>query len=224
MKFSKLLFVLLLLNLPLKAAEKCIKLDSAMLSAIDGVKNFMDGDKIWKMLYLGQQLNQFMYGNLDASQKRVPQHLYKGKFYTLEQLIKIEEEVESLKAKDAGAYQKDKDEMVKTLDKLKEMFLGFTNKVLNDARGADEQTYTFIDDFISKYGDSILKYWRIDRDATASLHKRVVSFKLCFTMSFDLYHFLKAMICSCPKALQMYKAQQQAATRKTHPNTIVAAQ
>jgi len=223
MKFSRLLLVLLLLNLNLKSAEKCIKLDSGLLGVIDGVRNLMDGDKIWKMLYLGQQLNQFMYGNLDASQKRVPQHLYKGKFYTLEQLVKIEEQLEESKLKDPTVYQKDKAEIATTLEKLKEMFLGFTTKVLAENRGADEQTYAFIDDFISKYGDSILKYWRIDKDATSSLHLRVTSFKLCFVMSFDLYHFLKAMICSCPKALQMYKAQQQAAVNRSAQITIAAA-
>lgn len=209
MKFGRLFFVFLLLNLNLKASEKCIKLDAPILGVIDGVKGMMDGDKVWKMLYLGQQLNQFMYGMLDASKKRVPQHLYKGKSYTLEQLVTIEEEIERLKSKDPVSYQKDKEELAKTLESLKETFLGFTNKVLVDARGASEQTYALIDDFIGKYGDSILKYWRIDRNETESLHRRVVSINLCFTMSVDLYHFLKAMICSCPKALQMYRDAQE---------------
>lgn len=217
MKFARLLFICLFLNFDIKSADnKPIRLDNPILGIIDGVKGLMDADKIHKIMFLMRELYQFKYGILDVSNKTVPQHLYKDKFYTLEQLVKLEEEVEKLKTKDPIAYQKDKDEIAKTLEKLKEAFWGFTNKVMLENKGADEQTYMFIDNFISKYGDSILKYWRIDKDAYTSLHKRVTSFKLCFAMAFDLYQFLMALVRSLPKAYKQWKDLQAQANAQNN--------
>jgi len=232
MKFGRLLSACLVINLTINAADKLvIKLDDPILGVIDGIKGFMDGNTIHKMLFLGQELNQFMYGVINLNDKgsnkegnnnkenRIPQYAFKGKFYTLEQLVGVEEEIERLKDKDSKQYQEDKPEIAKTLEELKKDFLGFTSKVSKDAKGSAEQTYRLIDNFMSKYGDCSLRYWRIDKDEVKSVHKRVTSIKLCFNMSHDLYYFLKAMIASCPKALEMYKnSQKQSINRSDNLN------
>ncbi len=206
MQFKGILFFSLMVGINLGAADRCIKLNSPVLGVIDGIKGLMDDKNVHKILYLGQLLNIILYGEKDSKTKnRIPQHEYMGKKYTLEQLVSVEESVN----KNSPEYPKVKAELEKTLAKLKDQFALMVKPVLLDAKGASQQMHELIDAFIVQWGDSVLKYWKIDKNEIESLHKRVVSLKVYFTMCYDLYHFLTALLCSCPKAVQMYKDSQK---------------
>ncbi len=85
----------LLLFLLLKASSTLcsgIKLESSILSKIDGLKGLIDEHKIHKCLYTAKEIANLQYGPIDKhTKKRYPQYKFRDKFYNLKELVKIEE-------------------------------------------------------------------------------------------------------------------------------------
>lgn len=179
-----------------------ILLESPVLKIVDGVRGLMDETNVHKLIYMCQQIASFQFGVLDnKTKKRTPQHKVIDKYFTLKELVEIEES--NFKNKS----EMEKKEFQKLLLELKDSFMNLTRPFLNDARGTRQQMYELIKEscYKRKRFDCLLLNWIGDNEEESSFKKNVTSFRILDIFCSDLTNFLKDLLYSCPKARAKFK-------------------
>jgi len=200
------LLLLFILNTNKIYSEKLMWLENELLHKVDGVKGMVDETSIYKMAILCKKTNKFQYGKINKKNKdRKPQHKFQSKFYSLKELVALEEKLSKLNSNSAENKEKLR-EFELLLEKSKDRMMNILRPFLVDARGSYELMVELIKESCSKRNrsDSELLKWD-PKNEEISFKRRIKSFRSLDAFCTDLINLQKDIVYSCPNATAMYE-------------------
>jgi hypothetical protein len=190
--------------LPLSLLAKGPLLTDPILHSIDGIPGIFDGNKVARTLWLVQEIKTIHNGSIKINEKGAPDPgkkgnrtvdiTFKGKKYTIKELIELENKKHTLSAADKQAFEQ--------VFQLVKTYFGMAhNMLMADARGSQQFVIKLIQEYCRKYNrpDCLLLKW--DEGSEQKMYEEdVVNFSVFYVLTTDLMNFLAVMVQSCPKA------------------------
>ncbi len=175
---------------------RAIKLESGMLSKIDGI--FFDGETIGPLKRYQNNLRTFLIGERGPGGKRHPQFTFEGNLYTMQQLSRLE------------TTRGSNDELKNLLRQIRTEFETLSMEFRGVARGAKPFMAVLVEESCSRRGrlnNSLLYIWaKTDEAEEEKLFDDHVHTLKDLEMFFvDLHNFLGDLVESCPKAMRQFQ-------------------
>lgn len=195
-------FSLFLLCIPLYADQdeygiqtRSIKLESGILSKIDGI--FFTGETVGPIMKYQINLRDFLMGKRATEGKRIPQYMFEGNLYTMQQLSKLE----TTRGSNA--------ELRNVLRQIRSEFEQLSVEFRGVARGSKKFMATLVEESCSRrnrLNSSILYIWaKTDETEEEKLFDEYVhTIKDLEVFFIDLHNFLGDLMASCPKAFRQF--------------------
>lgn len=202
---NKRMFFLPLITTTFLLCDPKIKLESAVLGIADGT--FITADKIEYTRKFCGKLLSFILGEPMQNNQRKGKYNLCGKNYSVEDLARIEMELnhsvgdeKTLKIRTA---------LEELLTRAKADFIVQSSEFIESGRGAKNIMTILIQEFCQKSNrqDSFLLDWAMTKEGQEStaFERHITSFNDYYHFLSDLVNFLRILSHSCPKAETQFK-------------------
>jgi hypothetical protein len=185
-------------------AESRVILESPAMKLADGT--FINADKIEATRKYRRKLLGFIAGELQPNNQRKGMYYLHGKWYTIEELARIEQETRALADKKSVEIAAALEEL---LTHAKADFIVQSREFIESGRGAKNIMIVLIQEDCQKRNriDSFLLEWAKTKEGQEStaFESQVKSFTGYYHFLTDLANFLLDLIHSCPKAEAQFK-------------------
>ena len=195
---------LLLSSLITYPVDTRVTLESSVISIADG--KFIDADKIEFIKKFRRMLLASILGEQMPNNQRKGKYRLGDKYYSIEALARIEQEVS------AGTSKRDleiKSALEELLTHAKADFIVQSNEFIESGRGAKNIMIVLIQEDCAKRNrsDSLLLEWAKTKEGLEStmFEKHITSFGLYYYFLADLVNFLLDLTHSCPKAEAQFR-------------------
>jgi len=184
--------------------EHRVKLESSVIKIADGT--FINADKIEYIRKYRRKLLDFILGELQPNSQRKGRYNLGGKFYSVEDLARIEKEISNSVDKKDIAIRAVLEEL---LTHAKADFIVQSNEFIESGRGAKNIMIVLIQEDCQKRNrsESFLLEWAKTKEGQEStaFERQIKSFGDYYHFLIDLVNFLLDLIHSCPKAEAQFK-------------------
>jgi hypothetical protein len=202
---KKILFLSSLLTVfSLIYSEAYVILESSVIKIADGT--FINADEIEFIRKFRRKLLEYLLGEILANNQRKGKYNLQGKWYTIEALARIEQEINSLSDKQSMIT---KSALQEVLTIAKADFIVQSNEFIESGRGAKNIMVVLIQEDCQKRGrpDSLLLEWAKTKEGQEStmFERQVNSFGDYYHFLKDLVNFLLDLTHSCPRAEAQFK-------------------
>ena len=201
---KKILFFLPLVLPVVILSENRILLESSVIKVADGT--FINADKIEYTRKYRRKLLDFILGELQPNNQRKGKYNLCGKWYSIEDLARIEQEI-----KDSVSNEniKIKIALEEILTHAKADFIVHSTEFIESGRGAKNIMTVLIQEDCQKRNrhDSFLLEWAKTKEGQEStaFERQITNFTDYYHFLTDLANFLLDLIHSCPKAEAQFK-------------------
>lgn len=201
---NKILFFLPLMINGVIFGDNGIKLESSVIKIADGT--FINADKIEYTRKYRRKLLDFILGDLQPNNQRKGKYHLSGKYYSIEELARIEQEVNAMtnekNLKMCATLQE-------VLTRAKADFIVQSSEFIESGRGAKNIMIVLIQEYCQKSNrlDSFLLEWAKTKEGQEStmFERQVNTFGDYYHFLSDLVNFLSVLTHSCPKAEAQFK-------------------
>lgn len=199
-KQTLLIFCLVLLTAPAHA----FKITSSFMDKFDGSPLGVDGEKIKIVKKIELEIARMLLGRM-VNGERVGLYNYKGNWYTIEELVVIEQELAS--AEQTEQVKQDRQELYKIFVSARNSFQKMVSPFINQARIIKQMTCKLIAKSckLRNIPNSPLLDWAaIDNEIDAI--DAMETFAEFRVFAYDLLNFFTDLKESCPKACEQFEA------------------
>lgn len=184
--------------------ENRVKLESPVIKVADGT--FINADKIEYTRKYSRKMLDFMLGEMQPTGQRKGKYFLQGKFYSIKDLARIEQEISgSMLKKDVEI----KAALQEILTRAKADFVVHSNEFIENGRGSKNIMIVLIQECCQKRNrlDSFLLEWAKTKEGQEStmFERQIKSFTDYHHFLVDLVNFLLDLSHSCPKAEAQFK-------------------
>jgi len=202
---KKILFLSSLLTaFFLVRSEAYIILESSVIKIADGT--FINADEIEFIRKFRRKLLEYLLGEILPNNQRKGKYHLQGKWYTVEALARIEQDISGLSDKQSMIT---KSALQEVLTIAKADFIVQSNEFIESGRGAKNIMVVLIQEDCQKRGrpDSLLLEWAKTKEGQEStmFERQVTSFGDYYHFLKDLVNFLLDLTHSCPRAEAQFK-------------------
>lgn len=190
-----------------KESKNDFKLESPMISMVDGKSYGVDAQVFALMLQIRREIRKSLFGLVEEGKtdsKRAGTYDFFGKKYCLSELAEIEV---SIKATDKN-YKEIKDALTACLEKAKEDLISTTRVYVKGINNIKDPLLTLVEEFCDKKGleNSYLLKWG---EAESGQEETMVRTQLKTLVDFgqfciDFTDFLEVLAKSCPKGKTLF--------------------
>ncbi len=175
---------------------RSIKLESSMLSRIDGI--FFDGETIGPLKRYQNSLRDFLIGKRGLDGKRYPQYTFEGKAYNMQELSQLE------------TTRGSNSELKELLRQIRLEFETLSEEFHGVARGSKPFMAVLVEESCARRGrlnNSLLYIWsKTDEAGEQELFDiHIHTLKDLEMFLTDLHNFMGDLMASCPKALRQFQ-------------------
>jgi hypothetical protein len=206
-ELNNILFFLLLATqvMGMLLADQKIILESSVVQIADGT--FINADKIEAIRKYLRQIRTILLGEQQSNNQRKGKYNLHGKFYSIEELARLEQEIKnSTNDKKNVEIKADLEEV---FTRAKADFIVQSTEFIESGRGAKNIMIVLIQEDCAKRNrmDSFLLEWAKTKEGQEStaFERQVKNFTDYSCFLTDLANFLLDLIHSCPKAEQQFK-------------------
>lgn len=202
---NKRMFFLPLLTAAFLLCDSKIKLESSVIQIADGT--FINADKIEYIRKFCNKLLSFILGELVPNNQRKGKYLLFGKNYSIEDLARIEMEINSGPNNEKSLRTRVALEEI--LTRAKADFIVQSTEFIESGRGAKNIMTVLIQEYCQKSNrqESFLLEWAKTKEGQEStmFERQVKTFNDYYHFLSDLVNFLRVLSHSCPKAETQFK-------------------
>ena len=188
----------------LMLCDSGIRLESSVIKLADGT--FINADKIEYTRKYRRKLLDFILGDLQPNNQRKGKYHLFGKYYSIEELARIEQEV-SVVSNEKNL--KTRATLEEILTRAKADFIVQSSEFIESGRGAKNIMIVLIQEYCQKSNrlDSFLLEWSKTKEGQEStmFERQVNSFNDYYHFLSDLVNFLSVLTHSCPKAETQFR-------------------
>lgn len=201
---NKILFFLPLMVPVMVYAENRVVLESPAIKLADGT--FITADEIESMRKYRGGIVDFILGERQPNNQRKGKYYLQGKWYTIEELARIEREIKGLVDKKNLEIAANLEEI---LTHAKADFIVQSKEFIESGRGAKNIMIVLIQEDCQKRHrtDSYLLEWAKTKEGqeSTSFERQIKTFNDYYHFLTDLANFLLDLVHSCPKAEAQFK-------------------
>lgn len=198
--------------LPTHTKEQHIKLESKMLSLVDG--SFINADTVEHIRIFQRDIINILWGDKGSGNARAGRYLFDGKKFGAQQLATFEDELASMR--DVLSPQEFADlhkQLDRCLVEMKKDMLEASSKLKVIAAGSKGTMGVLVEEDCEKRNNknSVLFVWAKAKEEEEDVifDRHVKKVREFYTFSIDLLNFLGDLVYSCPRAVHQFEQRIQ---------------